>query len=766
MGGCIVVLLVQQNAPNPKLFHHPTPLNAKRLLGVQVSPDGTLVAFGLDTRGSEDYLAYVHVIASGHTLLGTPIAATSGDYEWSADSSTLFYVTQNGTTSRPCTVWAQQLLPPGGLGGGGGASAAAADGGGDSNGGGGGASDDDAALRGFIPPPPLQLYHEPDDAFYLGLDATGPDGHWLLLTAASETTAEVRALDVAAAAAAAAEQPSGGGGGGLGPGSWRLLGGREPGVRVKAAAWRGDAFLLLVVSPDAPNGELQLLAPLLQRRSSGAGAGAAAAAAAAAAAEPLVVLPHRREVAVEDFRVLAGHLVLAERQLGHTTLTVYCLPANDSDAARSACRYNSTSSHEQRASAAAPHMGVPGSKGGAGGSMPSAVGGAAAAGNRGVVAGAGPAAFAAQQQQQQAAGAQPGLVIRGRGDGGDGGGVLAFTDMSALPAADGSALPELVLESGTLLGWQGDQQEGEQGVEQQDEGQQQEAGEGQHGVGSKAGGGSGAAGSEPPPLVLAPEASWQVAFEEDCYSVTLLDSGCPSLLRLTYTSFTTPDSVIDIHLATQRRRAHQVRPVRGPFSASDYRSSRLWARGDDGVPIPLSLVYRLDAFRRDGSNPALLMAYGGARMFQLFIGPQGAAAGGWGEGSRGLCGGVLAHARCGTSQRVVRGAPWSHTTSPSPPSTHTLIPIRALLSTSTQPTASNTTPPLTPACSRCLTAAGWWPSHTCAAAVSSARRGMRRAAWSASPTASPTSQQLPAHSLSSAARARTGSPPGGAARAG
>lgn len=39
-------------------------------------------------------------------------------------------------------------------------------------------------------------------------------------------------------------------------------------------------------------------------------------------------------------------------------------------------------------------------------------------------------------------------------------------------------------------------------------------------------------------------------------------------------------------------------------------SYRLWVPAYDGVEVPLSLVYRLDSFGRNGLNPALLLVYG------------------------------------------------------------------------------------------------------------------------------------------------------------
>ena len=47
-------------------------------------------------------------------------------------------------------------------------------------------------------------------------------------------------------------------------------------------------------------------------------------------------------------------------------------------------------------------------------------------------------------------------------------------------------------------------------------------------------------------------------------------------------------------------------PVLGGFDQSNYRTERLWATAEDGVRVPVSLVYRKDRLKRDGNNPLLL----------------------------------------------------------------------------------------------------------------------------------------------------------------
>ena len=59
----------------------------------------------------------------------------------------------------------------------------------------------------------------------------------------------------------------------------------------------------------------------------------------------------------------------------------------------------------------------------------------------------------------------------------------------------------------------------------------------------------------------------------------------------------------------------------GGFDKANYTTERLWATARDGVEVPISLVYRNDLFKGDGSNPALLYAYGsyGASMDASFV---------------------------------------------------------------------------------------------------------------------------------------------------
>ena len=82
-----------------------------------------------------------------------------------------------------------------------------------------------------------------------------------------------------------------------------------------------------------------------------------------------------------------------------------------------------------------------------------------------------------------------------------------------------------------------------------------------------------------------------------------------SLLRYGYTSMVTPSTVFDYDMATRERTLRKQQPVLGGYDANRYVTERLWATADDGTPVPISLVRRIDRLR-DVTAPALLYGYG------------------------------------------------------------------------------------------------------------------------------------------------------------
>ena len=82
------------------------------------------------------------------------------------------------------------------------------------------------------------------------------------------------------------------------------------------------------------------------------------------------------------------------------------------------------------------------------------------------------------------------------------------------------------------------------------------------------------------------------------------------VLRLGFTSLTTPNSVYDLDMQTREMVLLKREAVLDTsFEPQNYVSKRLYATAADGVKVPISLVYRKDLFKKR-QNPALLYAYG------------------------------------------------------------------------------------------------------------------------------------------------------------
>lgn len=81
------------------------------------------------------------------------------------------------------------------------------------------------------------------------------------------------------------------------------------------------------------------------------------------------------------------------------------------------------------------------------------------------------------------------------------------------------------------------------------------------------------------------------------------------ILRLGYTSLTTPNSVFDYNMQTRKMQLLKEQEVVGGYDKTQYQSERLFATADDGTQVPISLVYK-KGFKKDGNQPLLLYAYG------------------------------------------------------------------------------------------------------------------------------------------------------------
>ena len=118
-----------------------------------VSPDGNLLAYTTDSTGFRQYTLHLRDLRTGQDLPDT--AERVGSVTWAADSSTLFYTTEDETTKRQDHVFRHSVGAP---------------------------NSEDAIV-----------YNEPDERFNIGVGRTR-DGQYLMMEVASHTTNEYRYL--------------------------------------------------------------------------------------------------------------------------------------------------------------------------------------------------------------------------------------------------------------------------------------------------------------------------------------------------------------------------------------------------------------------------------------------------------------------------------------------------------------------------------------------------------------------------------------------
>jgi len=100
-------------------------------------------------------------------------------------------------------------------------------------------------------------------------------------------------------------------------------------------------------------------------------------------------------------------------------------------------------------------------------------------------------------------------------------------------------------------------------------------------------------------------------FDESVYTFWLHDNldFNTVLLRFTYSSFTTPQTVFEYDMDTRTRVVLKQYEVLGGFDPALYQTERIFATAHDGTKIPISLIYR-KSMQKTGTNPLYLNGYG------------------------------------------------------------------------------------------------------------------------------------------------------------
>jgi oligopeptidase B len=109
----------------------------------------------------------------------------------------------------------------------------------------------------------------------------------------------------------------------------------------------------------------------------------------------------------------------------------------------------------------------------------------------------------------------------------------------------------------------------------------------------------------------APTVPQRITFPEASYAAGLGDNPeyAVDTLRLGYESMVTPGTVYDYDVATGDLTVRKVQEIPAGYDAAGYRTERLKITVRDGTEVPVSIVYPA-GFRRDGSQPLFLYAYG------------------------------------------------------------------------------------------------------------------------------------------------------------
>ena len=102
-----------------------------------------------------------------------------------------------------------------------------------------------------------------------------------------------------------------------------------------------------------------------------------------------------------------------------------------------------------------------------------------------------------------------------------------------------------------------------------------------------------------------------ITFPEPVYSAGL--NGNPEFdattVRYNYTSLNRPSTLYEFDLAKGESIKLKEQEIPSGFNADDYVVERLWAKAQDGVKVPMAIVYK-KGLKKNGKSPALLYSYG------------------------------------------------------------------------------------------------------------------------------------------------------------
>lgn len=81
-------------------------------------------------------------------------------------------------------------------------------------------------------------------------------------------------------------------------------------------------------------------------------------------------------------------------------------------------------------------------------------------------------------------------------------------------------------------------------------------------------------------------------------------------IRIDYSSLARPNTVYQYDFSDERLDVLKVQEIPSGFEPAEYTVKRIFAKSEDGALVPVSILYKNDLFKADGSNPLYLYGYG------------------------------------------------------------------------------------------------------------------------------------------------------------
>jgi len=105
---------------------------------------------------------------------------------------------------------------------------------------------------------------------------------------------------------------------------------------------------------------------------------------------------------------------------------------------------------------------------------------------------------------------------------------------------------------------------------------------------------------------------YYLPFDEETYTASVYNNPefDTNIIRYSYNSLTTPNSVIDFNVDDRSKEVKKEQEVLGgTFNKEDYKSERIWAKARDGKAVAISLVYNKNTVVNE-NTPLLIYGYG------------------------------------------------------------------------------------------------------------------------------------------------------------